>query len=102
MLEIFSKEKNFRYHIKGCIDVNCSECDQVFGHTSLLKIHKNKVHRKTIECNDCGKSFASKRNLTRHLVTHTGAKISCSVCGILISTQTNLDRHVKNQHPHAN
>lgn len=96
----FNREKNFRYHMKGCVVVSCSECQQVFSHTSMLKTHMDKVHRKTFECNDCGKSFSSNRNLSRHQVTHTGEKLPCNVCGILVTTKSNMNRHVKEQHPH--
>ena len=89
-LKYFNCEKNIRYHSKGCIIINCSECDQVFSHTSLLKTHMDKVHVKIFKCEECGKAFASKRNLTRHLVIHTGEKLSCNVCGIRISTKTNM------------
>ena len=98
-LKYFNKEKNFRYHSKGCAAVNCSECDQVFNHSSLLKKHMDKVHLKTFKCEECGNVFASKRNLTRHQSIHSGKKLSCPVCGVQIGTKTNLDRHVKKLHP---
>ena len=41
----FNREKNLRYHSKGCMIVSYEVCEQVFDHTSLLKMHMDKVHR---------------------------------------------------------
>jgi hydrogenase maturation factor HypF (carbamoyltransferase family) len=48
-LKHFNQEKNFRYHSKGCAANNCSECDQVFSHSSLLKKRMDKILAKNIQ-----------------------------------------------------
>jgi hypothetical protein len=48
-LKHFNREKNFRYHSKGCAANNCSECDQVFSHSSLLKKRIDKILAKNIQ-----------------------------------------------------
>ncbi|XP_078686973.1 uncharacterized protein LOC144919400 [Branchiostoma floridae x Branchiostoma belcheri] len=62
----YSREKDFKYHIKGCRPCVCVECNKTFNHQQKLKRHIANTHGETIKCPVCKKSFAEKRNLKRH------------------------------------
>ncbi|XP_078702589.1 PR domain zinc finger protein 14-like [Branchiostoma floridae x Branchiostoma belcheri] len=62
----FTRDKDLKYHLKGCMECTCTECGDKFSHTIKLKRHMAKLHRKKYTCNHCNMSFSEGRNLTRH------------------------------------
>lgn len=93
----FVRQRDLRYHEKGCGKIHCSDCGKEFSHKEFLKSHIIKEHQQAFKCNECGKAFHSKRNLERHQVTHTKAKVTCEVCGSQINS-TSQKRHMKLKH----
>uniref|UniRef100_A0A7M5XL15 C2H2-type domain-containing protein n=2 Tax=Clytia hemisphaerica TaxID=252671 RepID=A0A7M5XL15_9CNID len=51
---IFSREKDKRYHEQFCYEVECPECHKKFRNGILMKKHL-KTHTKTFECAECSK-----------------------------------------------
>lgn len=66
----FTREKDFKYHQKGCHECICEECNESFDHEQKLKRHKDKKHKDSNKCDHCQKTFAEKRNLIRHQKSH--------------------------------
>ncbi|KAM7436075.1 hypothetical protein ABFA07_014083 [Porites harrisoni] len=66
----FTREKDFKYHQKGCHECICEECNESFDHEQKLKRHKDKKHKDSYKCDHCQKTFAEKRNLIRHQKSH--------------------------------
>ncbi|CAH3155523.1 unnamed protein product [Pocillopora meandrina] len=66
----FTREKDFKYHQKGCHECICEECNESFDHEQKLKRHKDKKHKNSNKCDHCQKTFAGKRNLIRHQKSH--------------------------------
>ena len=93
--KIFSREKDYRYHKKGCGNVCCTQCDKTFPHKIALKNHMAKEHLREFQCSVCQKCFVNKRNLERHNSVHSGReKIMCKFCGRGFSTKSNLTKHL--------
>ncbi|CAH3162883.1 unnamed protein product [Pocillopora meandrina] len=66
----FTREKDFKYHQKGCHECICKECNESFDHEQKLKRHKDKKHKDSNKSDHCQKTFAEKRNLIRHQKSH--------------------------------
>lgn len=66
----FTREKDFKYHQKGCHECICEECNELFDHEQKLKRHKDKKHKDSYKCDHYQKTFAEKRNLIRHQKSH--------------------------------
>ncbi|KAI8485676.1 uncharacterized protein LOC144907043 [Branchiostoma floridae x Branchiostoma belcheri] len=69
----FSREKDLKYHQKGCHPCVCDECKNTFNHELKLKRHIAKTHGESFKCPVCKKTFAEKRNLKRHQKLHNNA-----------------------------
>lgn len=95
---MFAREKDYRYHKKGCHPQCCTDCGQYFADQRALTTHIALVHTKEFHCKICDKVFANKRNLKRHEDVHTGIKFQCQACHSEFSTKASMQRHMKKQH----
>jgi len=70
-------------HKKMSLDINCTECDEVFINPSQMRKHRNIVHfPDKFKCHECKKSFGILQMLQRHKSVHSGEKkFQCEECG---------------------
>ena len=82
----YSQKHVMKKHIKthtrwldgGIIPVKCDECLKSFHQSSLLKLHKERVHRKLKNyfCFVCEKGFHDRHGMLEHIITHDDARKS--------------------------
>ncbi|XP_069347920.1 zinc finger protein 556 [Eulemur rufifrons] len=74
----------------------CEECGKAFGRPSYLWIHvKTHSGEKPYACKFCGKTFLRSHSLTEHIRTHTGEKpYECKQCGKAFSCPKSFRSHV--------
>ena len=69
----FTRKDNFETHQKGISNKDgsfvhkCSQCNEIFCNSKLLKSHRNSMHVKNISCEECGQSFTLKSSLELHI-----------------------------------
>lgn len=80
----------------------CNLCDQTFGTTSKLRLHRQRVHDRqaTHFCQLCDYSGYSLNDISRHTLScHTGAlSHACSQCEACFSSETALKQHLNRKH----
>ncbi|XP_063069565.1 zinc finger protein 142 [Engraulis encrasicolus] len=80
----------------------CDLCDQTFGTTSKLRLHRQRVHerRATHFCQLCDYGGYSPNDLSRHTQScHTGElNHTCSQCEARFSSGTALKQHQNRKH----
>ncbi|KAJ8403511.1 hypothetical protein AAFF_G00352830 [Aldrovandia affinis] len=81
---------------------SCELCNQTFGTTSKLRLHRQRVHdkRPTHFCSLCDYSGYSLNDVSRHnLSCHTGELChACALCHARFSSDTALKQHCLRQH----
>ena len=73
----------------------CSECEDHFCTSKLLRSHFNSKHRK-LSCERCGQTFTLKKSLDHHVKIRSD--VSCSECGKLFCNLNSVNIHKNEVH----
>ena len=100
----FTRKDNYEKHQKGIqykdssFVHKCSQCQETFCTSKLLKSHCNFNHKKKISCEECGQSFTLKSSLEFHEKTRNSAK--CDECEKTFCNLKALSIHKNTIHDH--
>ncbi|XP_063545029.1 putative zinc finger protein 66 [Cydia strobilella] len=105
----FSKSSTYLSHVRlahPALNVACDECGETFVGQMGLKMHKKRMHAKSVKpeqykCETCSATFLSVSALNTHTDTageHTDLR-PCEQCGENCASEDALHKHVGEMHP---
>lgn len=85
-----------RVHLDNIGSYKCSECQNIYKTSGLLKRH-TALHHDTHVCKHCNKKFSNKHSLERHINTHhnvTPLEFQCVKCSAYFDTLDKMEDHL--------
>jgi Zinc finger, C2H2 type len=94
------KQHILKHHLSVDEAIKCGECEQVFNHPDILKMHVRNLHNKKKElCNLCGKLLSDIFSLRQHIAYfHDKIKYRCKLCPLAVNHMSSLRKHMRKVH----